>query len=283
MNSLTITLWVLAASILLSFFYGLFTRNYSTVDRLWSVLPVVYVIIWLPDFIANPRYIIAVILVLLWGARLTTNFAIKGGYAFSFKKGFTGEDYRWEILRKKIPNRFLFELFNLSFISAFQLILIFMFTLPLYYYGAITAPISVLEIILYALHLLLLSCELWSDILQLRFYRRRYIEPWNTERRYMLGFNTFGPWKYSRHPNYVCEMGQWVVIFLLLAAASGGLHFSGIGAAVLIILFAGSTVFAESITSLKYGEYKTWQKLSSAWLPLKPVDSGRRKAFLDLD
>ena len=281
MNTLTVSLIILTVSIVLSFFYGLITRNYSTVDRLWSVLPPVHMLIWLRDYSSNPRFIIALVLIILWGARLTTNFAIKGGYSFSLKTGFSGEDYRWEILRRKIPNRFLFELFNLFFISGFQLVLIFMFTLPMYYYGRIGGPISGAETALYLLHLALLAVELWSDVLQLRFYRRRDDAAWNENSRYGLGFNTFGPWKISRHPNYVCEMGQWAAVFLLLVAASGSLHFSGLGAAILIILFAGSTVFAESITSSKYEGYTEWKKLTSVWIPLKSLfTAGRRNEFL---
>ena len=117
------------------------------VDRLWSLLPVVYVLCWLPDYMGNPRYIISGVLVLAWAIRLTVNFAIKGGYAFSRSSGFTGEDYRWEILREKINNRVLFELFNLLFISAYQLLLIFAFTLPLYFYGKVTGPITAMEIL----------------------------------------------------------------------------------------------------------------------------------------
>ena len=281
MQTLTLTLIILAVSTAVSFFYGLLTRNYSTVDRLWSVLPPVYMLVWLRDYHSNPRFIAVLILILLWGIRLTANFAIKGGYAFSLKSGFSGEDYRWEVLRGRIKNRLLFELFNLVFISSFQLALIFMFTLPVYFYGQIEGPFSGTEILLCILHLGLLGCELWSDLLQLRFYKRRGTPPWCEERRYRLGFNTFGPWKVSRHPNYVCEMGQWIVIYFLLVAAGGRLHFSGIGAAVLVFLFAGSTVFAETISSSKYPEYAEWKKMTSAWIPLKSlVTAGRRRSFL---
>lgn len=282
MTTLEISIVLLAACIAVSFLYGLFTRNYSTVDRLWSVLPPVYLFIWMPGYIHNPRYIIASILVLLWGARLTTNFAIKGGYTFSFRRGFTGEDYRWEVMRGKIKNRFLFELFNLFFISGFQLILIFVFTLPLYYYGKVEGSIRGVEIILYAVHLLLLALETTADIQQLRYYRRRGREPWLQDGRYRLGFNTFGLWKFSRHPNYICEFSQWVVVYLYFAVSGGGLHFSGCGALVLILLFAGSTRLAESITASKYPRYGEWKKLTSVWFPLKSAVTGRRKnAFLE--
>jgi steroid 5-alpha reductase family enzyme len=269
MTTLEISLAVLIGSIIFSFFYGLFTRNYSTVDRLWSVLPPLYVLIWMVEYKGNPRFVIAAFLVILWGARLTTNFALKGGYKFSFKKGFLEEDYRWPVLKEKIGNRVLFELFNLFFISIFQLGLIYTFTLPLYFYGQIEGPLMASEIYLYALFLFLLVLEMVADIQQMRFYTRRSRLPWSEMDRYKLGFNTFGLWKYSRHPNYVFEVGQWVVVYFMLVNRTGQWHYSGLGALVLAFLFVGSTLFAEDITSSKYTEYETWRKYTSRWIPVK--------------
>ncbi len=271
MTGFNISLIVAAAAIAVSFFYGLFTRNYSTVDRLWSVLPPVYLLIWFRDIGFNPRYIVAFCLVVLWGSRLSVNFALKGGYRFSFRRGFTGEDYRWSILRGRIKNRAVFELFNLFFISGFQLLLIFLFTTPLYYYGKNNSSVNPFEILLYCLHFAFLFCETAADIQQLRFYRRKNTEPWKNQKRYRLGFNTFGLWRYSRHPNYVCEMSQWVVVYLYLVAASGTLHITGLGAVLLITLFAGSTVFVESVTLSKYPEYGEWRRLSSVWIPFRSL------------
>lgn len=283
MNTLTISIIILAASIAVSFFYGLITKNYSTVDRLWSLLPGVYFFVWLPNYLDNPRFIIAGVLIVAWCIRLTTNFAIKGGFNFSFKSGFTEEDYRWAYLRKKIPNKILFEVFNLFFISGFQLTLIFFFTLPLYFYGQIVGPLQNYEFILFGIFALLLSCEMIADIQQLIFYGRRNKAPWSNQSRFKLGFNTFGLWRFSRHPNYFCEISQWVVVSLYLHLALGSFHWSGLGAIVLIALFFGSTNFAEDITSSKYPRYKEWKKATSPWLisfdmlfRLKP-----RKEFFD--
>ena len=284
MNSLNISLVVLIVSISASFFYGLVTRNYSTVDRLWSVLPPVYLLIWMPDYYTNPRFVIVFVIVLLWGIRLSANFAAKGGYKFSFRDGFSGEDYRWEVLRGRISNRLAFELFNLFFISAFQLGLIYLFTLPLYFYGSIAGEIKTVEFFLYALHILLLVGEMVSDIQQFRFHKRKNQMPWADESRYRMGFNTFGIWEYSRHPNYVCEMGQWVVVALYLVSVTSVFHFSCLGSLILIALFAGSTVFAESITSSKYPDYAEWKKVTSVWIPFKSLFViRRRKDFLKGD
>ncbi len=278
MTTLTLSITILIFAIAVSFLYGLVTRNYSTVDRLWSILPVVYLLCWLPDYIDNPRFIIAGVLVLAWAVRLTVNFAIKGGYAFSFPTGFTGEDYRWEILREKIGNRVLFELFNLLFISSYQLLLIFAFTLPLYFYGKVSGPITAVEILLYTVHALLLMLEAAADIQQLRFYRSRS----TGGSRHSLGFNTFGLWQYSRHPNYVCEMGQWIVVYLYLVAATGMLHWSGIGAVLLVGLFAGSTRFTETVTASKYEQYGEWKEMTSVWVPVRRTwgQKNKREEFL---
>lgn len=282
MNSLITTLIIFGAAVLYSFFAGLFTRNYSHVDRLWSILPGVYVLVWLPDYIHNPRFIIPAIIILLWSIRLTTNFALKGGYNFSWKKGgFYEEDYRWAVLRKRIPNRFAFEVFNLFFISFYQLALVFAITLPLYFYGQVTGPITRTELILYCVHFLLLAGETIADIQQFRYYKMRSREEYKSDPRVSLGFNTFGLWKFLRHPNYVCEFGQWIVVYFYLHTAIGGWHLSGLGALLLVILFAGSTAMAEGITSSKYPAYADWKKATPAWfIFMLPFRMKARREFL---
>ena len=281
MNSLVTTLIICGAAILYSFTAGLLTRNYSHVDRLWSILPGVYVLVWLPEYSNNIRFIIPAIIVILWCIRLSTNFAIKGGYRFSWKKGgFYEEDYRWAVLRKRIPNRFAFELFNLFFISFFQLALVFAITLPLYFYGRITGPIARTEIILYCAHFLLLAGETVADIQQFRYYKMRSSGDYKNDPRVSLGFNTFGLWKYVRHPNYVCEFGQWIIVYFYLHTAGGGWHISGLGALLLVVLFAGSTVMAEGITLSKYSAYRDWKKATPAWLIfMLPFRMKQRKQF----
>lgn len=75
MNSLTISLIVLAAATIFCFAAGVRIRNYSHVDRLWSMLPPIYVIIWWtgPED-TNIRFIAVALMVILWGTRLTANF-----------------------------------------------------------------------------------------------------------------------------------------------------------------------------------------------------------------
>ena len=68
-------------------------------DKLWSLLPILYVgyVMWKGDF--DPRLVVMCVLTALWGIRLTGNFALKGAYKWKFWEG--EEDYRWSILRAK--------------------------------------------------------------------------------------------------------------------------------------------------------------------------------------
>ena len=89
MSLFLLTVYITIFFIVVCFLAGLITRNYSHVDRLWSLLPPLYAIIWGIKFYAYPQYLIPAVLVILWGIRLTGNFARRGGYRFSFKNGFT--------------------------------------------------------------------------------------------------------------------------------------------------------------------------------------------------
>jgi len=78
---------------------NILTQEYSWVDRVWSIIPIVYGAHYLhhqqscTDVPISLRQYIMQALVTMWGIRLTYNYARKGGYA----KG--GEDYRWVYIR----------------------------------------------------------------------------------------------------------------------------------------------------------------------------------------
>jgi len=92
-------------------------RNYSQVDRLWSILPVIYnghYRLWahlagLPA--QRLDHILAV--TVLWGARLTFNYWRKGGYSVG------SEDYRWATVKNYAGPVTMF-IFNVVFISLAQ-------------------------------------------------------------------------------------------------------------------------------------------------------------------
>lgn len=92
-------------------------KNYSQVDRCWSILPFAYVLhfdIWArQNGIPHVRNDLATLCFGLWSARLTRNYYRKGGYSVG------SEDYRWAIIKNKIGGLAMFVL-NVTFISFIQ-------------------------------------------------------------------------------------------------------------------------------------------------------------------
>jgi len=118
---------VMSAVAMLCFVVSEITRNYSQVDKLWSLMPIVYS--WITAVSSpSPRILVMAALVTVWGLRLSYNFYRKGGYHRIPWKG--AEDYRWQVMREHplLKGRLRFGLFNLLFISLYQNLLILLFT-----------------------------------------------------------------------------------------------------------------------------------------------------------
>ena len=81
-------------------------------------------------------------------------------------------------------------------------------------------------------------------------------------------FLTTGLYRYSRHPNYVGEIGLWWVFYLFAVAASGEwLHWTGLGFIALTLMFIGSIRLAESISAAKYRGYGAYQAKTPVLVP----------------
>jgi steroid 5-alpha reductase family enzyme len=236
---------------------SLISKDNSWVDRLWSVVPVVYVWVFaIAAGLADIRLDVMAGLVTLWGARLTFNFARKGGY--------TGEeDYRWPVLRARMTKA-QFAVFNLLFIVLYQNAILVLITLPALTAYENRAPFGVLDVVLTIVFLGLLAGETIADQQQWEFHKRKAGTP-------SPRFLQSGLFSVSRHPNFFFEQAQWWALFLFGAVAAGSvLQWTVLGAALLTILFVGSTRFTESITLSKYPEYADYQARVSAVVPWFP-------------
>ena len=113
---ISLSLWLLSV----------ITREYSWVDRVWSICPLLYcliVVFSLDSF--SPRVVLMTSLVCLWGVRLTYNLARKGGYS----RG--GEDYRWAAVRERV-GPIWFQVLNITLIVPGQMLVIWLFTSPIH-------------------------------------------------------------------------------------------------------------------------------------------------------
>src|SRR5689334_25374187 len=116
---------------LLCFVLGELTGNVSQVDKLWSIVPVVYAWQITAQAGYEPRMVLMSSLATLWGVRLTYNFSRHGAYQWKFWTGH--EDYRWAHVRKNpgLDTFWGWKLFHLFFICLYQNALLLMLVLPL--------------------------------------------------------------------------------------------------------------------------------------------------------
>jgi steroid 5-alpha reductase family enzyme len=253
-----------AAVIIGCFLLGLVTGEHSWVDRLWSLAPPIYVA-WFASQsrFADARLLLMAALTFAWGARLTFNFARKGGYA----KG--GEDYRWPILRQRMTG-WQWQLFAFGFVAGVQNVILFLLSLPAWAALESQSPLNAIDVIAAGLFLLFLAGETIADEQQWRFHqakkaaRQRGEEPENL-------FCRTGLFRFSRHPNFFCEQAIWWSFYLFAVAATGSfLHWTIAGPIVLTLLFHGSTNFTERITLSKYPSYADYQRTTSRLWPWPP-------------
>lgn len=246
----------------LGWLWGTVRREYSWIDRVWTLCPPVFCLIVAAatDF-ASPRVNLMLALVVLWSARLTFNSVRKGVY----RPG--GEDYRWAAVREKMGPVAL-QVVNLTFISFGQMLLIWLFTSPVHQASVwAETPLGWLDFLAAALFLALFVGEAVADGQMWRFQQDK-------KRRIAAGeevaqpFLTSGLFRYCRHPNFFCELGMWWVFYLFAVSASGQwLHWTGLGFILLTALFIPSTRLTETISASKYPGYRDYQATTPALIP----------------
>ncbi len=257
--------WMAAGLTFLCWLLSVITDEHSWVDRAWSTAPILYAG-WVAgaEGFSDVRLNLMFGLVALWGARLTFNFARKGGYW----KG--GEDYRWEILRQRMKP-WQFQLFNATFIAPYQMFLIYLFTSPLHpAWLARGGALTTLDLVAAALFLGLLTLETVADEQMWAFQQDKRARLARGE-KVAQGFFREGTYSWSRHPNYFAEISMWWVFYLFGVAASGQwLNWTLAGPVLLTLLFEGSVRFGESVSASKYPAYKDYQATTSRLIPLPP-------------
>ena len=129
--------------IISTFIISQITKNYSQVDKIWSITPIIYS--WI--MIYDKRTFLMAILVTVWGIRLTYNFYRRNGYKTTTTARTTRttswlsilwdgeEDYRWKYLQNgflwsKLQNPYVWTMFNFGFISFFQNLLLLYIVSP---------------------------------------------------------------------------------------------------------------------------------------------------------
>ena len=206
-------------------------RNSSFYDAYWSVIPPLLLAYWWwqgPIGVTGPgslRCWLLAALVGYWAVRLTANWA----YGFP---GLHHEDWRYPILREG-AGRFelLADLFGIHLFPTLQ---VFVGMLPVYV--AVTRPGAGsvwLTWLAFAVGMGAVTLELVADTQMHRFVAAR--TPGAVMDR--------GLWGWSRHPNYLGEIGFWFSLAMFgVAAAPREAWWLFAGVALMVAMFLGASI-----------------------------------------
>ena len=246
-----------AAATCVVFAFSVAFDNSSFYDAYWSVAPIA-IAGWLaaePGAAhANPaRRVLVVALVTLWGVRLTWNWA--RGWA-----GLRHEDWRYVNLRRTTGRAY----WPVSFLGLhfFPTVLVFLGCLPLA--AALVdgdAPLGPLDALAAAVTLGATVLEAAADE-QLRAFRSQKAREGDV--------CDVGLWAWSRHPNYLGEIGIWVGVGLF-GLAAGAPSWAAIGVVAMIALFVGISIpMIEKRSAERRPAWAAYRARTSMLLPWPP-------------
>ncbi len=203
-------------------------RNSSCYDAYWSVVPPVLLVYWWSQGglgIDDVRSWLVATVVLLWAVRLTGNWV----------HGFPGlhhEDWRYPMVRGRAGRwELLADLVAIHLVPTLQ---VFLGTLPVYV--VVTRAdrgLHWIDTIALLIGLGAVALELVADLQMHRFIRHR--QPGEVMDR--------GLWSWSRHPNYVGEVGFWLSLALFgVAASPGDAWWLFVGVVAMLAMFLGASI-----------------------------------------
>lgn len=238
-----------AFATVVTFGFSLLFRNASVYDPYWSVQPIVILIAFFVGCEFSMAGLLLVIAVLLWGIRLTANWA----YTFH---GMEHQDWRYTMLKETTGG--FYPIINFVGIHMVPTLVVYFCTLPavfVIYEGAEVTPISILFLMLSISAVLLQGT---SDV-QMQSYRKNRTTP----------FIRVGLWKYSRHPNYLGEILMWWSVALYSVAVLGFRWYLILGALLNTLLFLFVSIpMADKRQSAKPG-FEEYKKETRMLLPIK--------------
>lgn len=227
-----------------TFIISVICGNASVYDPYWSVQPIVIVTAFAFSYGLNVTGALLLIVICLWGVRLTANWA----YTFH---GLTHQDWRYTMLKKQTGKWYPFV--NFLGIHLVPTLIVYLVTMP-----AVTvillAPAFNIRVAFYAaISVCAFTMQGVADVQMHKFRKEK-----------TGGFIRSGLWKHSRHPNYLGEIVMWWGVALAAVCALPSMWYMMIGAVANTLLFLGISIpMADKRQSQKAGfaEYKAQTRM----------------------
>ena len=250
--------WADIAATVAIFVFSRLYKNSSFYDAYWSVIPPLIALYWTMAATAQgidmTRAWLVVILVWLWGVRLTANWA-------TFWPGLEHEDWRYGPIKTNAGK--WNALADFSAIHLFPTVIVFAACLPIYAAVAMDArPLNALDYLAAAVTLIAILIELVSDIQLHRFL---------THRKSGEIMKT-GLWALSRHPNYFGEWLFWAGLALFgLAAVPSAWFWVVPGAVAMLVMFLVASIpMIDKRSVERRPEYRAHMARVSGFVPWFP-------------
>lgn len=246
--------------VLVVLFFGLWlvslaVEDASIVDIFWGMSFVV--VAWATAFVADgaePRRFLIVVLVSLWGLRLS-------GY-LAWRNLGKGEDYRYQAMRKRFAPRFW--LISLWVVFGLQAALAWVVSLPVQG-GQVPADPDSLVLLDY------LGVVVWAIGLAFESIGDWQLARFKADAANRGAVMDRGLWRYTRHPNYFGDFLVWWGLYLVaLATVDAWWTIVGpIVMSVLLIRVSGAALLERSLRKRRPG-YEDYVGRTSAFFPRPP-------------
>lgn len=260
--------WADIAATVAIFIFSRLYKNSSFYDAYWSVVPPLIALYWALEATAieataieatavavdGTRAWLVIVLVWLWGIRLTVNWA-------TYWPGLEHEDWRYGPIKTNAGK--WNALADFSAIHLFPTVIVFVACLPIYAAVAMDArPLNWLDYVAAAVTALAIIIELLSDIQLHRFLAHR------KEGEIMKT----GLWAYSRHPNYFGEWLFWagLALFGIAAVPSAWWWVLPGSVAMLIMFLVASIPMIDKRSVERRPEYEAHMARVSGFVPWFP-------------
>jgi steroid 5-alpha reductase family enzyme len=255
--------WADIAATVAIFIFSRLYKNSSFYDAYWSVVPPLIALYWALEATAieatavavdDTRAWLVIVLVWLWGIRLTVNWA-------TYWPGLEHEDWRYGPIKTNAGK--WNALADFSAIHLFPTVIVFVACLPIYAAVAMDArPLNWLDYVAAAVTALAIIIELLSDIQLHRFLAHR------KEGEIMKT----GLWAYSRHPNYFGEWLFWagLALFGIAAVPSAWWWVLPGSVAMLVMFLVASIPMIDKRSVERRPEYEAHMARVSGFVPWFP-------------
>ena len=227
------------AATIFVFVFSLIFGNASVYDPYWSVQPIVIIAGYALTSKLTSATLLLIISIVVWGVRLTANWA----YAFG---GLNHQDWRYTKLDSDTGK--FYPLINFLGIHLFPTLVVYCCVLPAVFVTVEGVKANVGSIVGTVICLGAATLQFFADS-QMHRYRKSGSK----------GLIRTGLWKYSRHPNYLGEILMWWGIAIQAVSVMPNYWWLFAGALInTLMFFTVSIPMADKRQSAKpgYAEYK---------------------------